>query len=260
MNDLLKRLLLTPLVAAAFPLFLHAQVMAKDAPACTLPAVAAESATPGAEIPEAAPALPAELPDAPNATGTLPDWPPASVDILKSFKSDYERPLTVGGKAQRAIKLMFIPGVFQAAALAGISMATDSSLERDYGQGAKGFVRRWGSDFGVTSTKLFIGDFALASALHIDPRYHPSKSKSIGARLGHAILHTFVTQTDSGKRTFNAPQVFGILCAAAASNGWHHVSDQGAGNTGKRIGGGLGGSVGFSIFQEFVVYHDAPRQ
>jgi len=198
-------------------------------------------------------------PAAAPAADPLPAWPPKEGGILGKFREDLSKPLTPGGKAKRAFIQILFPGIPATAAAAGIGMAADTKIDRDYGMGGDGFVRRWGSAFGTNAVDLFVGDFLLASALHQDPRYHPSKRKGFGHRLGYAISRAVVTYSDSGKQEFNASDIFGTMVGTGASTAWHHTSDRKVEYWAERFGYAEATSVGFNIVKEFIFYKDYPR-
>jgi len=229
------------------------------------PAPAAEpQPTPAAEPEPTASAV------QPAARVELPDWPPAGVaapapdpapapDLFKRFRENIDHPLTVGGKFKRSIKEILFPGIPASALAAGFGMATDKRVDRDYGMGFDGFVRRWGSAFGENAVGSFVGDFALASMMHQDPRYHPDKHKNFFHRLGHAVGAVFVTQSDSGKTQFNASHLLGITAGAGASTGWHHSSDQGADLFGQRVGYDALSSAIYNCIAEFIFWRNYDR-
>ncbi len=197
------------------------------------------------------------LPDAPAPRPTsraLPAWPPRPNNY-----EDLKRPLTPAGKLGFALKEALFPGLLGGAIAAGLSMATDSDLERGYGMGGKGFVRRWGASSAEDATDLFMGSFVMASLLHQDPRYHPSPRRGFGRRLGWAISRVFVTQSDHGTHQFNASGLFGSAAGAAAANGWHRDRDRGGPETAQRFGFDLASAAGANIFREFFAYRKAPR-
>lgn len=192
----------------------------------------------------------------------LPAWPPepAADDLLEKFKDDLSQPLSTEEKFARALKRSLLPGIITSAGTAGLSMAVDSRLDRDYGMGGKGFVRRWGSYFGQGAVSRFVGDFALASALHQDPRYHPSKKAGFGNRLAHALLAVVVTKTDDGQDEFNSSKLLGLAAGAGAATGWHHDSDRSGSFFAQRFGWSVLSTAGANVLSEFFVYKDEPRK
>jgi len=157
------------------------------------------------------------------------------------------------------MKQAIFPGIVGSAAAAGLGMATDRRVDRDYGMGGMGFVRRWGSAFGQNAVGQFVGDFALASAFHQDPRYHPDKKKGFGHRMGHALAAVVVTHSDSGKSEFNSSQLIGIAAAAGASTAWHHSSDRSGKYFAERFAYGVSFSAGYKVISEFLFYRNEPR-
>jgi len=199
-----------------------------------------------------APATPAAEP--------LPSWPQNSGGIIGILREDLSKPLSSKQKLRRAFKQAIFPGVVGSAAAAGFGMAVDTRADRDYGMGAEGFLDRWGSAFGQNAVGLFAGDFAIASMLHQDPRYHPDKRKRFGHRLGHALASVVVSQSDSGNSEFNSSHLLGILIATGTATAWHHTSDRTAGIFGKRFGYDVAASAIYHAVAEFVFYRKAPRR
>ncbi len=200
----------------------------------------------------------------PRPVAALPAWPPQPAKPPappNSFwgKENLSKPLNAGGKFTRAVSEAIFPGLLGGAVAAGLSMASDADLERGYGMGGKGFVRRWGAASAENATDLFMGDFVMASLLRQDPRYHPSPHKGFGRRVGWAISRVFVTQSDKGTQQFNASHLFGMAAGAAASNGWHRDRDRGGKETGERFGYDLLNAAVANIFREFIHFRKFPR-
>jgi hypothetical protein len=159
-----------------------------------------------------------------------------------------------------ALKRSFYPlPLAGAAAWAGWSMAIDSSLDDGYGQGFDGFLRRWGARVAFSGSRHFVGTFALASVLGQDPRYHPSRRRGFGRRMGYALSRVLVTRSDAGARQFNLSNVGGIAAASALANTWYHHQDSGGKETAARFGVGLAVDAASKLFSEFVVHRKAPR-
>ncbi len=199
-------------------------------------------------------AEPAPLPDAPTAK------PADSRGLFERFREDLSNPLTPKQKFERAIKQSLFPGLIGTAGAAGIGMAEDTRADRDYGMGAEGFLDRWGSAFGQNAVGALAGDYAFASLMHQDPRYHPDKQKGFGRRLGYALKSVLVTQTDSGASEFNSSHLLGILVGTGAATAWHHRSDRTAAIFGKRFGYDVASSAVYHVVEEFLFYKDAHRQ
>jgi hypothetical protein len=104
--------------------------------------------------------------------------------------------------------------------LSGISQAENS--EPGYGQGMKGYAKRYGSAFADGTIENFITSAILPSILHQDPRFFQSSEGGFGRRAGYAISRIFVTRTDSGHSQFNYSEVLGSALAAAISTNTYH--------------------------------------
>lgn len=212
----------------------------------------------------------AELHGATSAVASLPDAPvpvkarpaAAAMPQLRSRTSfdDLKPPLRPFGKFKWAMRETAQESLPGAAIAAGISMATDSKLENGYGMGAKGFGRRYLAVLAQSGMSHIVGDFALASLLHQDPRYHPSEQRGFGKRFGWAISRVFVTQNDNGKHPFNISRLFGVAAGAAAANGWHRDVNRGGPETAQRFGWEILGDAMANLVREFWEYRKYPRQ
>src|SRR5579859_2035953 len=93
-------------------------------------------------------------------------------------------PLKVKGKLRYFAVESFRPGIYPVAAFYdGLTMANPpKAYPREWRQG---FARNYG-DFMASWAAVQGGKFVVASALHEDPRYFPSKSRNIFARTFNA--------------------------------------------------------------------------
>jgi hypothetical protein len=104
--------------------------------------------------------------------------------------------------------------------LAGISQAENS--EPGYGQGWKGYAKRYGSAFADGTIENFLTSAVLPSILRQDPRFFQSSEGGFTRRTSYAISRIFVTRTDSGGTQFNCSEVVGSALAAAISTNTYH--------------------------------------
>lgn len=104
--------------------------------------------------------------------------------------------------------------------LSGISQAENS--EPGYGQGMKGYAKRYGSAFADGTIENFITSAVLPSILHQDPRFFQSSEGSFAHRAGYAVSRIFVTRTDSGHAQFNYSEIVGSAISAAISTNSYH--------------------------------------
>jgi len=174
--------------------------------------------------------------------------------FIPNFYVSYDQnaaPLTTKMKFQLASKVAFDPvTIIGTGTLAGIYQAADY---RNYGQGAQGYAKRYGSIYADGVTDIMIGGAILPSLLHQDPRYFYQGTGTKKSRAVHAISSPFICRGDNGQQQPNYSTLGGDLAAAAISTAYYPAANRGAGlvfgnffiNTGERAVADL--------LQEFVL-------
>ena len=154
-------------------------------------------------------------------------------------------------KLRLAIRRILSPSRFVATAVsAGLSQASDSSLNRGYGGGFDGYLKRFVSHNAFLASKDLVGTFALATLLDQDPSYQTSAHRSVWKRVGHALASSVVTRSTNGGVTVNASNLGGTAAAAGLANLWHARQDRGAEETLARFGFGLAADAVVRLFVE----------
>ncbi len=129
------------------------------------------------------------------------------------------QPLSPKEKLVFYLNASFSPGGLLGSGLsAGVNQWRD--YPKEWGQGAKGYGRRFAASVGQGTVKNSIR-FVTATALHEDPRYFASDQKGFPRRVGHAIASVFVTRTDSGGRRFNVSGLAGAVGSEFIANQWY---------------------------------------
>jgi hypothetical protein len=107
-----------------------------------------------------------------------------------------------------------------AAIAAGIGQFTNSPPE--WKQGAKGFSRRFGSDFAIAAISTTTR-YGLAQALKEDTLYYRCECRGFLPRLRHAVISTLTgRQGEDGHRVFSIPQfVAPYAGTTSAVYGWY---------------------------------------
>lgn len=107
-----------------------------------------------------------------------------------------------------------------AAAAAGINQWTNSPPE--WKQGAEGYGRRFGSNFGIAAVSTTTR-FALSAALKEDSLYYRCECSGVWPRFGHAVISTV-----TARRGQDGHRVFSVVALAspyagttAAIYGWY---------------------------------------
>jgi hypothetical protein len=132
-------------------------------------------------------------------------------------------PLTTGQKfkvvARGSFDFIQVPWY---AILAGISQAQNG--EPGYGQGLKGYGKRYASAFADGTIENFMAQAVLPTLLRQDPRFFQMSQGGFWHRTGYAVSRIFMTRADSGNQQFNFSEIFGSGAAAAISTYSYHPS------------------------------------
>jgi len=101
-------------------------------------------------------------------------------------------------------------------ATAGIQQAMNSYHQ--FGQGAEGFGKRFGADYGAALNHMVITSVVADSVLHQDPRYFYSGQGTKARRAWYAIASAFRAKGDNGKWQPPYADLIGTTAAAEVSN------------------------------------------
>jgi len=127
------------------------------------------------------------------------------------------RPITVKQKFTIAMKDTFdYPSYILAGVFAGISQANNSNPS--FGQGVRGYARRYGSSIADQDIGNFMTEAIFPSLFHQDPRYFRKVNGTFKSRLWYSSTRILVTRTDSGRWWFNASEFVGNGTVAALGN------------------------------------------
>lgn len=162
-------------------------------------------------------------------------------------------PMTVGEKFVYFEKPVFGPRtIFTTAFRTGLFMANPiSGYPREWKDGAGAFGRNYGSQYARDAAESF-ARFSVDAALHEDPRYTRSTSKSTFGRAAHALRFTFVDKTDGGHSTLAFGNFVGAAAAGFVGNaylpdGWSNTT-----HAGQRSLTVFGGFAIQNLTQEFA--------
>jgi hypothetical protein len=158
--------------------------------------------------------------------------------------------LTVAEKFNYRVIQAFGPrGIFDSAF--GAAVAQARNIPHEWGGGAVGYADRFGSSFGSHLGGQTM-EFVLESALHEDPRYFPSSKRGAGPRIGHALLGTVMTRTDSGGTRIASARIASTFAAGQLVNAWQPPSESSAGDGLSRAGWMFAEHAAWNIAQEFI--------
>ena len=103
---------------------------------------------------------------------------------------------------------------------AGLSQLQGSD-NQVYGQGVKGFAHRYGISYADQVMGNYFPEAIIPTLFHKDPRYFRKGEGRVIGRFGYAVGHIFVSKSDSGKTTFNSPEILGNALATMATMTYH---------------------------------------
>ncbi|HET8891430.1 MAG TPA: hypothetical protein VFQ41_21180 [Candidatus Angelobacter sp.] len=130
-------------------------------------------------------------------------------------------PLKVKGKLRYFAIESFRPGIYPVAAFYdGLTMANPpKAYPREWRQGLAGFARNYG-DFMASWAAVQGGKFVVASIVHEDPRYYPSRSKNFFARSLNAVRYMVVDRGDNGHSRLALANLAGAFAGGFVGNGY----------------------------------------
>ena len=132
---------------------------------------------------------------------------------------------------------------------AGINQA--SNQDPAFGQGAAGYLKRYGANLADSMSAKFFKDFAYPAIFLEDPRYYRLGHGNPGKRVLNAASHLFVAHRKDGTRMFNYSEWLGSASSAALGNLYHPGNAHGLGDTARRVGYGFAFDIGYDVLREF---------
>jgi hypothetical protein len=213
---------------------------------CLFLASAGYAADDGAPIlPAPAPYVaPAPINDA-RILGVIPDFQTVTET------NGHAAPLTRKQKWMLAMKETIDPfNIANAALTAGFSQKGNQTPK--YGEGGRAYSERFGAAFGDFATQNFFSAGVLASVLHQDPRYfRKGPEAKIPSRILYSLSRIVVARQDSGRASFNASGIFGMMLGIAASNLYYPSASVRGPVMAGRIETSLLGGVTGNLMSEF---------
>jgi hypothetical protein len=140
--------------------------------------------------------------------------------------------------------------VFAAGAIAGVQQWQNDFP--GYGQGARGYGKRFGASYANTFSDIMLSGAILPALLHQDPRYFYKGTGTVLSRTLYAIAATVICRGDSGHWQPNYSNVFGTLASGAISNLYYPPSSRSVrltiNNTFINLAGGAIGDLAQELF------------
>ena len=214
---------------------------------------AAEAAWTANTAPVASAASPSS--GAPASGGTAPSEPidKRILGVLPNYRTVQDtgnvEPIPAKRKLWIASKDSFdYPIWVLAAGFAGMYQLVNENPS--FGQGAKGYFKRYGASFADQSMGNLLTEGVFPSLLHEDPRYFRRGTGGKWSRAGYALTRILVTRTDTGTNRFNFSEIIGNSVAVGISNGYY-VQDREALDNLQKLGLQLGTDALSNVIKEF---------
>jgi len=147
-------------------------------------------------------------------------------------------------------------------AAVGVVAGFDQAGDRwgAYGQGARGYAKRFGASYGDVFAGTFIGSAILPTVLKQDPRYFYKGRGSKRSRILYALANSVICKGDNGHWQPNYSSIAGNLAAGGISNLYYPANDRnGIGTVVTTALIRLGETAVANIFQEFVAPKMTPN-
>jgi hypothetical protein len=140
--------------------------------------------------------------------GVLPNY-----KTVEKMTGAYE-PLSTHAKFMIATKDSFDwPEFFVAGAMSGLNQMSEQ--DEEWGQGVKGYAKRYGASLADQTFSNYLTEAILPSVLHHDPRYFRLGQGSAAHRIVHALSWVVIGKTDSNHNTLNVSELLGSGASAA---------------------------------------------
>jgi hypothetical protein len=152
--------------------------------------------------------------------------------------------------AKTYIKNTFSPTGVGAAGL-GAAITQGTNTPGEWGQGAAGFAKRFGSAMGKRIVKRAI-QYPVAKAFHEELSYRRSDKTGFGSRLKYALVSTVITRkTTDGKPTVAKSEIAGAFGSGLISRLWQPASTRTIGMGFTSGGITLGVDAAGNVLREF---------
>ncbi len=120
-----------------------------------------------------------------------------------------------------------------------------------YGQEWGGYGKRFGADLARESSSEFFGTFALASALHEDPRFYAEINPPFFHAVKYSAQRVFIMQNDDGRNVISWSRLGGPLMSEVLANVYYPDRNRTAGDTLFRFGLDLASRLSGNMLREY---------
>ncbi len=180
--------------------------------------------------------------------------------IIPNFKS-----VSAGTKLpQQTVKDKFITASQDSFDYSSFTLAAAVSLESyatnatpEFHTGGAAFGRYFWHTYLDEVSENYLVEFIVPAITHEDTRYYSLGKGGFTKRATYSLSRAFITQTDSGKKTFNLSEIVGAGASAGISNYYYPRPERTLDNTLSKWAVNVGIDVASFFFREFYpdIYH-----
>lgn len=178
-----------------------------------------------------------------------PPAPAANLDCERRLAEDFV-PMSRTERLGYALRTTFGP---QPVLFSAISAAETQwkGNPKEWGQGAEGYGRRFGSSY---ATRIINNTIQHSAALvfHEDNRYFASGEEGVGRRLRYAVSSAFLARHDDGSRHVSISALGGAVGGAFISRAWQPPTTNTSGDAAVSFGVSMATRIGLNVFREFA--------
>lgn len=176
--------------------------------------------------------------------------------VFPNFYSSFDwnaPPMMAKQKYSLALRSLFDPTTF--VVVGGVAGAEQyKNVFPSFGGGLEGYGKRYGAAFATHASAELFTRAVYPSIFHDDPRYFVlGEDGTKRERAQHAIVSTFVTRGDNGRRKVNYSELLGKFSAAALSNAYFPEQERGGRLVLINGFADLGGTLLDNLFREFIL-------
>jgi len=158
-------------------------------------------------------------------------------------------PMTSKHKLDLAARQAFDPFVWVSAGIQAAASQAGNEFP-EYGQGARGFGKRYGAGM-LDSVTSGLASSGFCVVLKQDPRYFRLGEGSTIHRTLYSVAQQLSAKSDKGQRQVNWSNILGMLVGTVLSNTYYPRPERGLGLTVNRFGVGLAWGVTGGLADEF---------
>jgi hypothetical protein len=141
------------------------------------------------------------------------------------------------------------PEFFVAGAMSGLNQM--SGQDPEWGQGVKGYAKRYGASIADQTISNYQAEAILPSILHEDPRYFRLGEGNPAHRILHVLSWVIISKTDSNRNTLNVSELLGSAASAGIGVAYYPAQERTLGSVSNRFVTQVAFDAASSVLKEY---------